>query len=134
VGYGYGVGFIKATSDIPIKILRVSVSGSGTIFAPYKIMGTTTNYQVPTGKTAIIALERTVTKGSTDVDFSLIGYADDSNGTNFVGFASLREMDIMTDGNERYWIFNVPSGKFIVFRYVASVGTSYTGIIVVFEV
>jgi hypothetical protein len=137
--YGYGVGFIKATSDIPLVTLRGSGSGStgGQARIVYKIQGTNVNYQVPEGKTAKVALERTVAVSGANLDASYLGYADDVNGTNFVSLGSLPELDIHVVGNERYWVLNVPAGKFIIAIVNPASGTStpsYTGMLVLIEV
>jgi hypothetical protein len=137
MGYGYGVGFVKATNDIPIKTLRCEGNNTGSAaFFPYKILGTASNYSVPSDKKGLIALLRTVDIGSINHAFSGIGYADDALGTNFVTIARADELDIATIGSERYWVLEIPQNKFILFKhyYSGSGQGRYTGIIVLFEV
>jgi hypothetical protein len=125
MGWGLGVGFVRATSDNEIRVLRHTFSSAtvGTYYTPFKIAGTNTNYQVPTNKTAVIALERTLsseTRGGT-VEF---GYADDTNGTNFVSFGVISDYDLVAAGNERYWVFKVPAGKYLITK-IAVNNTTY---------
>jgi hypothetical protein len=136
MGYGYGVGFIRATSDIPIKICRASGNGTSHFKMAFKILGTNTSYQVPTGKTAKIALERSVTVTNVQIGATFFGYADDDSGTNFVILATINDLDIATPGNERYWILDIPSNKFpaVAVNPVGGQTGTYTGIIVLFEV
>jgi hypothetical protein len=131
LGYGYGVGYVKASADIPIKNLRVDAVANA--FTPYKLLGTTTNYQVPTSKTALIALERTIAiSNAAGFSFMSLVYADDPAGTNFVSFGTLPELDLNAVPSEKYWVFSVPSGKFILLRNNS--GYTYSGILVLFEV
>jgi hypothetical protein len=115
--YGYGVGFVRATSDIPVRNLLVSVSTtSGIHFVPFKILGTNTNYQVPSNKTFLMALERRNTV-STNVSLIEIGYADDASGTNYNKLVDWYELGLLSDNTERYYIFTIPSSKFIILKY-----------------
>jgi hypothetical protein len=136
MGYGYGIGFVKATSDIPIKTIRLNTvtNPAAGQYNNCVVLGTTTNYQVPTGKTAIIALERAVLSSSTDL--YKLGYADDAGGTNFVPLIGVNESDLWQGGNERYWIFQIPSGKFIGFKntHTSSLAANFAFILVLFEV
>jgi hypothetical protein len=136
MGYGYGVGFVKATSDIPIKTIRLPTvtNPAAGQYNNCVLLGTTTNYQVPTGKTAIIALERAVL--TTTTDLYKLGYADDASGTNFVPLIGMNESDLGQAGNERYWIFQIPSDKFIGFKntHTSALGVSFAFILVLFEV
>jgi hypothetical protein len=139
MGYGYGVGFIRASSDINLLTTNAEITnvGSGIYYVTFKKLGTTTPYQVPNDKTALIALERTIVIDTSNINIpqSGIGYADDSSGTNFVMLASLRDLNIDAGGNERYWILTIPSNKFPMFKIVTSnTVTGYRGIQVLFEV
>jgi hypothetical protein len=137
MSYGWGVGFVRSASSNPIRSLRASGSASavGTYNIPFKIIGTTTNYQVPAGKTFLIALTRRVAITG-NIQSTEIGYADDANGTNYVSLFTLSEADLTADNTERYYIFSVPATKFPIFRFnISTAGASNFVIIIVgFEV
>jgi hypothetical protein len=137
MGYGYGVGFIKATSDIPIKNLGDSgnLGAAGTFFRPLKILGTSTDYQVPSTKSFVFALERRVTKGI-NLNPIDIGYANDINGTGFVKLVTTDEIGLVSDNTEAYYVFIVPANKYPMLRIVSNstTGTGYHFIFVGFEV
>jgi hypothetical protein len=136
MGYGYGVGFVRATSDIPIKTIRLPTV-TNPLAGQYNncvILGTNTPYQVPSDKTAIIALERAIL--SIQTDLYRLGYADNSSGTNFVGLIGMDEGNLITGGSERYWIFQIPSNKFIGFKniHTSAIAANFAFILVLFEV
>jgi hypothetical protein len=89
---------------------------------------------VPNDKTAIIALQRAIV--TTNTPNYVFGYADNASGTNFVGLANIEDLDLITNGSERYWVFNIPSGKFIGFKNVGatSINTLFSFVLVLFEV
>ncbi len=136
MGYGYGTGFVKATSDIPLVNLRVTTGtmNPGSYFN-FKIMGTDVNYNVPASKTGLIALVR-VTSADMNRLFDIrLGYADDANGTNFIALASLGEMGISNPPSEVYWVLRIPGNKFVGIRHTGSAtSASFTIFLVLFEV
>jgi hypothetical protein len=136
MGYGYGVGFVKATPDIPIVNLRLSpINMSAGMYVNFKVMGTNTNYSVPSGKTGLIALFRATQVDEIRTGDITLGYADDASGTNFVALASQRDLGISSAPTEVYWIFRIPAGKFIGLKNTGSNSTTAeAGIIVLFEV
>jgi hypothetical protein len=135
--YGYGTGFIRATSDIPIRTLRLpDTSPAAGTYTNLRRIGTTTNYQVPTDKTGLVALIRVLNIDSSTVGNYTFGYADDASGSNFVGLATLVEMGLSAPPVEGYWVFTIPSGKFVGFRNTGTTNASsfYRIIVVLFEV
>jgi hypothetical protein len=138
MGYGYGVGFVKATSDSVIKNLRGSFSSAtlGTYFEPFKNITNNTNYQVPNEKNAIVALERTISSELRGGTVEL-GYADSPSGTNFVSLGRIDHYGLAGGGNERYWVLTVPSNKYILMRIIVNnttYGAAWEAILVIVEV
>jgi hypothetical protein len=136
MGYAYGIGFVKATPDIPMVTLRLSpINMSAGMYVSFKVMGTNVDYSVPPGKIGLIALFRATQVDEIRTDNVKLGYADDASGTNFVALASQREMGIFSAPTEVYWIFRIPAGKFIGLKNTGSNSTTVeAGIIVLFEV
>jgi len=136
MGYGYGTGFVKATSDIPLINLRLPLTNlSNGAYANFKVMGTNVNYQVPPNKTGLIALYRALRIDVNMINNIMLGYADDASGTNFVPLVSHSDMGITSYPAEVYWVFRIPGGKYIGLKN--SIGANDSGeaaIVVLFEV
>jgi hypothetical protein len=136
--YGYGVGFVKATSDNVIRNLKGSFSSAtiGTYFEPFRNIADDTSYQVPNGKNAIIALERTISSEIRGGTVEL-GYANSPSGTNFVSLGRIDHYGLAGTGNERYWVLTVPSNKYIVMKVNVTnttYGAGWDAILVIVEV
>jgi hypothetical protein len=124
MGYGYGTGFVKASSDIPIHTLVTFGSINAGGYVNLKKIGTSVNYNVPSTKTGLVALIRAATLSTGDASKVVFGYADDASGTNFVGLARLVEMGISSSPSEVYWVFKIPAGKYVGFKNTDTVNAT----------
>jgi hypothetical protein len=136
MGYGYGTGFVKATSDIPlINLCILPENLNAGEYVNFKVMGTNVNYSVPSSKIGLIALFRATQVDEIRTDDVKLGYADNASGTNFVALASLEELGISSAPAEVYWVFRIPAGKFIGLKNTGPYNTTGEGaIVVLFEV
>jgi hypothetical protein len=136
MGYGYGTGFVKATSDIQmINLCILPTNINAGEYVNFKKMGTNVNYSVPSGKIGLIALFRATRVDEIRTDDIMFGYADNATGTNFVALASLSDMGIFDAPTEVYWVFKIPAGKFLGLKNTGPYTSAGEGaIVVLFEV